>query len=126
VNTYAASLTESHETKIEWMEALGFYGEMTNPPTVKDQLENIFLDDALRQYILLFKLLAIMSIIAAQNPNSSQSTIIREALEYFMGNPNDLIDRISTNNGTIPNFEDYIKVTCLLNKRALILKTCLG
>jgi len=126
VNTYAVSLVDSHKNKIDWMEALGFYGEITNPPMVKDQLESFFLDEALREYILEFKLLAVMSIIAEQNPDSSQSMIIREALEYFMENPKNLIDRISTSEGTIPNFEDFITSDMFIEQSGVDIEDLFG
>lgn len=126
VNTYAASLVDAHGNKIDWMETLGFYGEITNPPLVNDQLENYFLDEALRDYILDFKLFAVMSIIAEQNPDSSQSVIIREALDYFMADPKNLIDRISTNNGTIPNFEDFITSDMFIEQTGVDIEDLFG
>ncbi len=108
VETYASFLKDSHANKIEWIEGLGFYGEMTNPPLIKDLLEDFYLDEALMTYILNLKLPLVMITFMDQYPDQSENFIVKKTLEYLIEYPETLINRISTNNGTIPNFEDFI------------------
>ncbi len=108
VEIYASLLKDSHGNKIEWMEELGFYGEMTNPPLIKDLLEDFYLNEALMIYILDLKLPLVMITFMDQYPDQSENFIVKKTLEYLIENPETLINRIPINNETIPNFEDFI------------------
>lgn len=108
IDTHAEIIQNSVAEKVSWMEELGFYGEMTNPPLVKDQLEDFFLNEALRIYILELKFPAVLDIFADQFPNSSSNFVIKTSLEFLIENPDALIGRLPIINGTLPHFEEFL------------------
>lgn len=107
VETYATLVKASLEGKIDWMNELGFYGEITSPPLVKDQIENFFLSEVLNIYILEIKLPFVFNAFSEQYPEQSEDFIMKTSLEFLIENPETLMEQINLDEGVIPDFEGF-------------------
>lgn len=104
LETYAKVLKDADGQKITWMKELGFYGELTNPPTANDQLEGL-LTRIFQVYFLNIKLPVIVGALQQQYPNLSQEELIKMAIKTIEENPQLIVNPL---NNVVPGFEEFI------------------
>jgi hypothetical protein len=103
LETYAKILKDSDGQKITWMKELGFYGEITAPPTANQQLEEM-LTRTFQYYFLNIKLQAIVNELHSQYPNLSEEDLVKSAIEILQKNP----EVITNPFNNVQGFEEVI------------------